>query len=218
MFFARIAHRIANIRFIKKFLTENRLFVRLYFNWRYKNKDPYDVTSVDYELEKYGKIVKALDVKEKHGTILEIGCGEGHLTKMYPHKADRILAVDISDMALSRARKNTAGMDNVEIRRMDIFNEPLEQAFDVVICSEVLFYFEPEQLPGVVERVVGWTKPGGYLVLVHTRALADDTSGLELKKFGAKTIHKMFIDNPVFTLLDDDVQPVYRLTLLRKDG
>jgi len=218
MLIARMAHKVANIGFVKKFLTENRLFVRMYFNWRYRGADPYDVTTAAHEKEKYGKIVDALGVKEKFENILEIGCGEGHLTALYPHKAGRVLAVDISDLALSRARKRLAGHPHVEFRQADIFSGRLEETFDGVICSEVLFYFEPAQLPAVVDRVIGWTEKGGYLVLCHTRALADDTSGLELKKFGAKTIHRIFMDDARFETLADEERPLYRVTLLRKTG
>lgn len=216
MWFAQIAHSIANIPFIKRQLTTNRLFVRLYFNWRYRNADPYGLDSSDYEREKFDRVTRALGFKPRFESVLEIGCGEGKLTARLAPKADRILAVDISDLAIGRARKSLRGMDHVVIERRDIFSDAPSDTYELVVCSEVLFYFEPDQLPGVVEKVKERVRPGGYCLLVHARALADDTAGIELKKFGARTIHEMFINDGRFITVTDDIQPLYRVTIVQR--
>lgn len=214
--FAEIAHKIANGPIVKKLLTENRLFVRLYFNWRYRGADPYEVTTLADERDKYGKIVEALSVKEKFENILEVGCGEGHLTRMIAHKGDRVVAVDISDLAISRAKKNLAELKNVTAKRFDILADDPGETFELVLCSEVLFYFEPDQLPGVVERIKGWVKPGGYVALIHTLVKSDDGKGVELKKFGARTIHGMFIDDAQYAQAFDETFDTYRITVVQK--
>jgi len=216
MSFAKIAHRIANIPFIKRQLAGNRFVVRLYFNWRYRNEDPYDVTRSGYEKEKYARTMEALSFKDRFASVLEIGCGEGHLTEMLAGRADWVLAADISDLAISRAKKKYINLTNVEFRRFDVLNDGLEEKFELVLCSEVLFYFEKDQLPNVVERVAGWTRLGGFVALAHARALSDDVSGVELKKFGAKTIHELFINDARFEVFSDKEQPEYRITVVRK--
>lgn len=215
--FARLAHRIANISFVKRFLTENRFFVRHYFNWRYKREDPYMVTTSEEEKEKYDRLIKAIGGKETYENILELGCGEGRLSRRIADKTGRLLAVDISDFAIGRAKEYLADHENVTIRRFDIFTDDPEDTFELVVCSEVLFYFEPDQLPGVIERIIGWIKPGGYAALVHTRVISDDGAGVDLKKFGAKTIHGMFMNDPRISLISDDIQPMYRITMVRKE-
>ncbi|VAX17957.1 hypothetical protein MNBD_NITROSPINAE02-513 [hydrothermal vent metagenome] len=215
---ARIAHKIANRPFVKKLLTENRLFVRLYFNWRYRGADPYEVTTHADERDKYKKIVGALGVKEKFDNILEIGCGEGHLTQMIAHKGARVLAIDISDFAIGRAKKNVAGFKHAEAKRIDIITADMDETFELVLCSEVLFYFEPDQLDGVVKKIKGLIKPGGYAALIHTLVKSDDGKGVDLKKFGARTIHNMFLDDASYSQVFDETLETYRITIVQKSS
>ena len=102
-YIARFFHSIVNLAFIKRVLTRNRFFVRLFFNMKYRNPDPYEVTTQDEEREKYEKIVEIIGAKNQN--ILEVGCGEGHLTKMIADKGEKVLAVDISSVAINRAKK-----------------------------------------------------------------------------------------------------------------
>ncbi len=212
-----LLHKLKNIPAIKRLLTENRFFVRFYFNWLYRKEDPYALMESDYEKAKLALVVETLRGVVPHtGSALEIGCGEGKLTAHLGEVCDKVLAVDISDLAIARAKRSLEGAPHVEVRRADVFTEELADRFDLVVCSEVLFYFEPTQLPGVVKKVADRVSGGGRLLLVHARALADDTAGIDLKKFGAKTIHDMFIADDRFAVDVDRVEPAYRITLLRR--
>ncbi|MDH5509068.1 MAG: class I SAM-dependent methyltransferase, partial [Nitrospinota bacterium] len=105
---------------------------------------------------------------------------------------------------------------NVRVERMDILMDEFKESFDLVAASEVLYYLERDQLPKAVEKVKNLVKPGGALLLAHARAQADDDSGVEKKSFGAKTIHRLFIADPDFQLLEDVPEPGYRITFLRR--
>jgi cyclopropane fatty-acyl-phospholipid synthase-like methyltransferase len=216
MFLVKMAHRLANLPFIKRALTQNRFFVRMYFNWRYRNPDPYNVSVSSYEREKMERVMAALGFEKRFGSILEIGCGEGNMTARLASIADKALATDISDMAVRRTRLMTSACANVETRRLDLLSDEPPGQFDLVMVSEVLYYFERHQLPAVLERITSCVKSGGCVALIHARALADDNAGVELKKFGAKTIHEMFIADPRYCVIHDDIQPAYRMTVLRK--
>lgn len=218
MSITKIAHKVANIPFVKKTLTENRFFVRLFFNLKYRRENPYKVETSSYEKEKYNLVLKALDFKDMFDNALEIGCGEGVMTELLAKKADRTLGVDISDFAVKRAIKRFKENPSVTIKRLDLFSDKPDEKFELVVCADVLYYFEPSQLTEVIGRVIEWTKPDGYILLAHTRALADDETGVELKKFGAKTIHEIFIKNDSLTVVRDDVYPEFRLTVLQKKG
>jgi SAM-dependent methyltransferase len=39
--------------------------------------------------------------------------------------------------------------------------------FDLVVLSEVLYFFTPEDLARIAERLVAALKPGGEVILVH---------------------------------------------------
>ena len=214
--FAGLAHKVANIPLVKRFLTKNRLFVRLYFNWRYRAEDPYYLGNSDYEKEKLARVITILKEYKPFGAAIEIGCGEGALTEALCGLCKTVEAVDISDMAVRRAQKKVEGKSNVTVRQGDIFTETFEKRYSLVVCSEVLFYFERHQLPQVTEKVIDLVDDIGYLLLTHARVTADDTAGVDLKKFGAKTIHEGFLATDRFDVVVDDVRPMYRITLLKK--
>jgi chemotaxis protein methyltransferase CheR len=48
--------------------------------------------------------------------------------------------------------------------------------FDLVLCRNVLIYFEPETREAIVERLLDRTEHGGYLFLGHSETLASHTS------------------------------------------
>ncbi|MDH5639007.1 MAG: class I SAM-dependent methyltransferase, partial [Nitrospinota bacterium] len=165
------------------------------------------------------KLDKTAGVAAPHGPfarVLEIGCGEGLLTQRLAPMAKAMLAGDISDLAVTRARERFADLGNVRVERMDILVDEFQESFDLVAASEVLYYLERDQLPEAVEKVKSLVKPGGALLLAHARALADDNSGVEKKSFGAKTIHGLFIADPDFQVVDDLLEPGYRITFLRR--
>lgn len=218
MFLAKMAHKLANLPLVKRALTQNRFFVRMYFNWRYKSQDPYKVSVSGYELEKMDRAISSLGFEKKFGSILEIGCGEGEMTARLAAISGRTLATDISDMAIRRTREAASSFPNVDTQRLDLLTDEPPGQFDLVVASEVLYYFEKEQLPAILERVTSCVKNGGSLALIHARALADDDGGVELKNFGAKTIHEMFGKDPRYRIIHDDIQPAYRITILRKES
>ncbi|MBF0634277.1 MAG: class I SAM-dependent methyltransferase [Nitrospinae bacterium] len=216
MYLVKMAHKLANLPFIKRALTQNRFFVRMYFNWRYRNPDPYHVSVSNYERDKMERVMASLGFEKRFGSILEIGCGEGNMTVRLASIADRVLATDISDMAVRRTRQAASPFSNVEAQRLDLLSDEAPGRHDLVVASEVLYYFEKHQLPDVHERMTACVKKGGCVALIHARALADDEQGVELKKFGARTIHEMFIGDPRYSVVHDDIQPAYRMTVLRR--
>jgi hypothetical protein len=80
----------------------------------------------------------------------------------------------------------------------------------------VLYYFTSAQLQKIVPKVVRLLNPGGKLLLARIRSLKDDSSGQQLKEFGAMTIHRAFLDCPKLEPQDDIVEPHYRITLRRR--
>lgn len=205
-------HKLVNQKTIKKGLTTFRVFVRLYFNLTYLRKDPYQLSRTE-EISKFEKAFQLLQGAQ-FKEALEIGCGEGKTTAYLVPMAEKITAIDISDIAIRRAKSRN--YPNVLFKQADFFTEQLSEAFDLILCSEVLYYFEPAQLLRVVERIAELLEPEGTLLLLHHRSVKDDSTGLELKEFGAKTIHELFIDDSQFVLQKDIIGPMYRISLLRR--
>lgn len=118
--------------------------------------------------------------------LLEAGCGG---------RGDRIVATDVSGRALQAARRASYGAHAlrrlppeltgrwfrgvegrrlhrdvramVSFRRHNLVADPLPEGapFDVVLCRNVVIYFEPSAAAAVLYRLAGALRPGGVLVL-----------------------------------------------------
>jgi ArsR family transcriptional regulator len=86
----------------------------------------------------------------------DLGCGTGQLTEVVAPYVRRVISVDGSEDMLSAARQRLTGMDNVDIRRGDLENLPLESGeLDVAMLSLVLHYSpEPPRALAEIGRVV----------------------------------------------------------------
>jgi glycosyltransferase involved in cell wall biosynthesis len=106
--------------------------------------DPWSYDS-DYEVVKYEQTLELLP-DEVVTDALEIGCAEGHFTIRLAPRVGRLTAVDISDRALARAQVRCQGHDNVAFQRVDLNTDDLPGPFDLIVCSEVLYFVQ--DLPG----------------------------------------------------------------------
>lgn len=111
------------------------------------------------------------------GTCVEIGCGAGRLTAALAEDFDRVVALDVSEDMLARARAVAA--DNVELRRVDGPAIPVAPAdADAVFSCHVLQHLDDAEAlatyMGEARRVL---RPGGTL-MVHIWLSSSPRSGL----------------------------------------
>jgi len=72
------------------------------------------------------------------GTLLEIGCGEGHQTQYLARLSDQQYGIDVSAHAIARARLR---LPQAHFAATDLFNLPWpDQRFDLITACEVLYY------------------------------------------------------------------------------
>ena len=69
-------------------------------------------------------------------SVLEVGCGDGRLTRLYSPLAARVLAVDPSANRIERARARQAEVPGVEFRQAAIADlAPASGEFDLGILA-----------------------------------------------------------------------------------
>ena len=210
---SKTLHRVVNLPPVKRFLTENRWIAARYFDNVYKSPDPYGV-SAESERAKFDRAFELLgDRRFRAG--LEVGCGEGANAPRLAALCDRVLALDISRIAIRRAMERNAH-PRVTYRVFDLVADRPVERYDYVFCSETLVYLNRTQLDGAVDKLIEATAPGGVLQLVHCRCVHDDVTGLAYKPFGARTIHGLFLRDPRLSCLADEQTPGYRITLLQR--
>jgi SAM-dependent methyltransferase len=209
----KLIHKLINLESVKNFLTSRRWIVQLYFDFLYRKPDPYKVAS-GAEVKKFDHAFSLLGNRYFEQGI-EIGCGEGFNTWRVAKICKKVLALDISLLAIRRARKNNP-LPNIEFTTFDVTANSQKTGFDYVFCSETLYYLHINQLEDAIQKIISMAKKAGVIHLLHSRSLKDDDSGLALKEFGAKTIHEQFIAHHELKLLSDEQTNQYRITILQR--
>ena len=210
---SKLIHDFVNRTPIKSLLTSNRFFVRFYFNLLYFGKNSYKVVN----REQRAKVEQAFTLLDgfRAEDALELGCGDGRWAAITAGIADHVVAIDISDLAIQRARAQTK-LANVDFRQGDLASMSFPpQSFDFIFCAEVLYYLTLEQLDNTVAQINELLRPGGKLLLLHARSLKDDERGMQLKEFGAKTVHDKFSASPL-ELEKDVLEDEYRISIYRR--
>jgi SAM-dependent methyltransferase len=145
-----------------------------YFRAQYASSaDPWGLAERWYETRKYALSV-ALLPRERYGTAFEPGCSIGVLTAQLASRCDRLLACDAVPEAVASARARTAALPGVRVERRVIPGEWPPHSFDLIVFSEVLYYFSEADLNQVLRLAVRALRPDGQLLAVHWRHPAPD--------------------------------------------
>ena len=185
-----------------------------YFDHVYQaNRDPWNFETSPYEREKYAATLAALS-RPHYAEVFEIGCSLGVLTAQLAPRCGHLLAVDVSEAALAQARARCADLPQVEIRLMQVPNEFPSQKFDLILLSEVGYYWSPVDLAQAADMLVAGLQPGGQLLLVHWTPPVHDYP------LTGDDVHELFlakatIDGPLRHLTSQRHEK-YRLDLLEK--
>jgi SAM-dependent methyltransferase len=140
-----------------------------YFRERYgASPDPYGLADRWYEKRKYALTV-ALLPREHYGTAFEPGCSIGVLTEQLAPRCDTLLACDGVADAVASARARTAGRPGVLITQRVIPRDWPARAFDLIVFSELLYYFDDADFSQVLRLGIGALRPDGHLLAVHWR-------------------------------------------------
>jgi chemotaxis protein methyltransferase CheR len=166
------------------------------------------------------------------------------LDKLTPYTKHRILATDIDEISLERAkaggpyrsaevrnvptqllrehfevsdecyRVNDKTRRKVEFRKHDLLRDPFERGFDLIICRNVAIYFTEEAKWRLNRQFCQSLSPGGILFVGGTEAIARARE-LGLVTLGHCFYRKQLIDAPRVLPVDDEEYAVKAMKVRR---
>jgi 2-polyprenyl-3-methyl-5-hydroxy-6-metoxy-1,4-benzoquinol methylase len=120
--------------------------------------------------------------------VLDAGCGSGTLLKTI-HQANsraRGVGIDVDEDAVQQARENMAqwglaGAFRIISGDIRTSTNELGGPFDLITLINVIYYFDPRERLGLLERLGSMLSPNGRLLLVsHMRSRGSDLGAANL--------------------------------------
>jgi SAM-dependent methyltransferase len=114
---------------------------RAFFEELWKRGDYWELESSPFEAAKYARQLELVSGR-RYGTILEVGCGGGVFTRSLAPLARRVVALDVSPAAVTRARSGGTAGGVIDYRVINVmeFNSAADGPFDLIVMSETIYY------------------------------------------------------------------------------
>jgi SAM-dependent methyltransferase len=140
-----------------------------YFEHMYATSaDPWGFDSRWYDQRKYQLPLAALP-RPRYRYGYEPACSVGVLSAQLAGRCDALLCTDLVPAAVERAGRRLAGHPHVRVARQSLPEQWPSDTFDLIVLSEVLYYFTDADLALVLDRARESLEPGGDLIAVHWR-------------------------------------------------
>ena len=193
-------------------MTSSQSLPASYFEAIYQSdRDPWKFETSEYEAKKYAATIEAL-TKSRYDSALEIGGSIGVLTEMLAQRCDAILSIDVSKLAQDQAIQRCQKLEQVQFKLLNFPHEYPEEKFDLILVSEVGYYWCRKDLQTAQRRIFELLKPNGHLLLVHWLPVSPDYP------LTGDEVHNSFIEcMPVnIQLLQSQRNENYRLDLFER--
>jgi len=134
----------------------------LYQHWAEKYDEPNNPLVIAEE-----KVFKQIEIDLRGKKILDVGCGTGrHAIRMAEAGAE-VTGIDFSSNMLEVAKRKSAGL-NIKFVKADLKSIPVDELFDIVVCSLVLNHVENLQL--AMKEISRHIKKGGMALISDMRS------------------------------------------------
>ncbi len=135
--------------------------------------DPWEFRVSQYEADKYAATLDQLP-RPRYRSALEVGCSIGVFTRRLADRVEDLLAIDLSEAALTQAKALCRDQPHVRFALVDLLAATPPGRFDLIVVSEVAYYWSPADFGRVFRGLVQQLAPAGQIILVHWRASVPD--------------------------------------------
>ena len=172
--------------------------------------DPWEFATSFYETRRYEIAIAALP-RPRFRRAFEPACANGELTWRLAGRCDAVIALDCSETAVARARGRCAGLPGVTVSAGELPRDWPEGRFDLIVFSELGYYFDPPELAGLRRAAVGSLDPGGHLIAVHW--LGESADHL----LSGDHVHRVLREGPGLRLIGEYRDARFRLDVWERD-
>lgn len=140
-----------------------------YFDDMYQAaSDPWGFKDRWYEQRKYAISLAQLP-SARYRSAFEPGCSIGVFTHLLARRCDALLSCDFAEAAVHAAAERTRDLPHVRVEQRDIPRQWPAGRFDLIVLSEILYYFGDHDLEQALKYAVAALEPEGTLLAVHWR-------------------------------------------------
>ena len=140
-----------------------------YFDAMYQAAaDPWGFEDRWYEQRKYAISAAQLPAR-RYRRAFQPGCSIGVFTRLLAPRCLALLSCDLAAAAVQAAARRTRDLPQVRVERRDIARQWPSGRFDLVVLSEILYYFGDHDLEQMLDHAVAALEPDGTLLAVHWR-------------------------------------------------
>lgn len=174
-----------------------------------RDADPWQTATSAYERRKRAVSCACLP-RARYGSGLDVASGSGLLTRDLAARCDALMAIDAVPDAVAATRKAVAGCDNVLTRQARIPQAFPEGPFDLVVCSEILYYLDTAELAMTLDAIAAAQPPGADLLAVSWRPKAPDAPR------DAADAHRRLLAHPAWAPIADHTDPEFLALVVRR--
>jgi SAM-dependent methyltransferase len=182
-------------------------FERLYAS----SPDPWRYDSSEYERGKYAATLAALDGR-RYARALEVGCSIGVFTELLAARCGALTALDFSPRAVALARARLRERTHVSLLEASFPEQAPAGEWDLVVCSEVLYYLDPPAL----EQATEWLR--ARLLKGATVLTVDWRGPTTTEPHDGDEVHELLRERLADWHALEGRQPGYRLDRFDGDG
>jgi SAM-dependent methyltransferase len=152
---------------------------RDFFDDVWRDGDFWRLETSEFEREKYASQMNLLGDR-RYGRALEIGCGSGCFSRLLAGIADEVVALDVSPLAVERARALSTGWETIDFRVANImeYDPAGEGPWDLIVMSETIYYlgwlYSFFDVAWLAVKLYNATHEGGRLLMANTCGGVED--------------------------------------------
>lgn len=152
---------------------------RGFFDEIWRDGDFWQLETSEFECDKYSRQIKLLGDRH-YGRVLEIGCGSGYFSRLLTALADKVVALDVSSLAIARARALSTDAERIDFRVVNAmeFDPVGEGPWDLIVMSETIYYlgwlYSFFDVAWLAVKFLRATHVGGRLLMANTCGGTED--------------------------------------------